>query len=265
MSNLWRRYTTDSLDLSQTLIKALNLISLSRIVNKMTTTEQQILIVEDDENLGFLLSEFLESEGLQTQLAVNANEAWTHLNRNAFDLCVLDVMMPHIDGFTLAERIKNKYQETPFLFLTAKIMREDRIRGLKLGAEDYITKPFDETELLLRIQNILRRTQKINHDDLKSEYQIGQYTFCPDRQLLHYQNQAYQLTEKENQVLLLLFQHRNEILHREKALKVLYGEADYFLGRSFDVFICKLRKLLQDDSNVEIKNIYKVGFSLVCP
>ena len=231
----------------------------------MTAEDPQILIVEDDENLGFLLSEFLESEGLNTRLAKNANEAWTQLNKTAYDLCVLDVMMPQVDGFTLAERIKSKYQETPFLFLTAKVMREDRINGLRLGAEDYITKPFDETELLLRIQNILKRTQKVQHKKLNSEHLIGEYIYFPDKQIIQYDQESFQLTSKENQVLQLLYQYRNEILHREKALKILYGEADYFLGRSFDVFICKLRKLLSRDQNVEIRNVYKVGFSLVCP
>ena len=231
----------------------------------MVMTEHQILIVEDDPNLGFLLSEFLESEGLKTQLAQSASEAWNHLNKNGYDLCVLDIMMPKVDGFTLAERLKTKYKETPFLFLTAKIMREDRIRGLKLGAEDYISKPFDETELLLRIQNILKRTQKTDLPTIKSMVRIGNFTFNPAKQRLTIDKEVHALTEKENQVLELLYQYRNEVLPREKALKILYGEADYFLGRSFDVFICKLRKLLSKDPSVLIRNVYKVGFSLECP
>ena len=231
----------------------------------MIMAEQQILIVEDDPNLGFLLSEFLESEGLKTQLAKNATEAWNHLNKNGYDLCVLDVMMPQVDGFTLAERLKSKYRDIPFLFLTAKIMREDRIRGLKLGAEDYITKPFDETELLLRIQNILRRTQRADLPRTKSEVRIGDFTFNPGKQQLVIAQDTFTLTEKENQVLELLYQYKNEVLPREKALKILYGEADYFLGRSFDVFICKLRKLLSRDPRIQIRNVYKVGFSLEFP
>ena len=231
----------------------------------MTTDDQQILLVEDDINLGFLLSEFLESEGLKTHLAKDPKEAWNHLNKNEFDLCVLDVMMPQIDGFTLAERIKSKYQDTPFLFLTAKVMREDRIKGLEMGAEDYITKPFDEMELLLRIRNILKRTCKKNIMASRETVNIGQYRYTPEKHELLFEGLPIQLTEKENQVLQLLYQYKNEILHREKALKLLYGEADYFLGRSFDVFICKLRKMLQQDPSVQIKNIYKVGFILEVP
>jgi len=231
--------------------------------------QNNILIVEDDTNLGFLLSEYLDSEGYHTELAKDSKEAWSSLNKNQYDLCVLDVMMPEVDGFMLAERIRSKYEDTPFLFLTAKIMREDRIKGLRLGAEDYITKPFDETELLLRIQNILRRRSaqevaEVNANNT-GKLSIGKYLFDPNMHTLHFGNQTYSLTGKENQVLQLLYQYKNQVLSREKALKLLYGEADYFLGRSFDVFICKLRKVLQEDPRVQIKNIYKVGFSLQVP
>lgn len=227
--------------------------------------ETSILIVEDDPNLGFLLSEYLTNEGYQTSLAKDSKEAWSNLNKSKYDLCVLDVMMPQIDGFTLAQRIKAKYKKTPFLFLTAKILREDRIKGLKLGAEDYITKPFDETELLLRIQNILRRTYQHNLEPTVNQCRIGKYVFEPGKLRLTLDGDSKKMTEKESQVLMLLFQHKNEVLPREKALKLLYGEADYFLGRSFDVFICNIRKYLAQDPTVSIKNIYKVGFILECP
>jgi DNA-binding response OmpR family regulator len=219
---------------------------------------KRILLVEDDANLGFLLTELLRSEAYEVEYCTNGQTAWEHLKTQRFDLCVLDVMMPEVDGFELAQKIKEVYPDLPFLFITAKTQRKDKLRGLRLGAEDYITKPFDEEELLLRIKVILRRNHQA--DNPSRQFQLASFSFDYDLQELRRGEQLYRLTEKENEVLYQLCLHKNQILKRELAVEAIYGKKDYFLGRSFDVFISKIRKLFQEEPKIRIENVFKVGF-----
>ena len=223
---------------------------------------KQILLVEDDLNLGVLVLDFLTSEGYHVVWKRDGLGALQQLRRQRFDLCILDVGMPGMDGFSLAKNIRELYPGLPFLFLTARLLLEDRFKGYELGAEDYVTKPFDEEELLCKIQVILRRQTLASPIAEPTVYHIGRYRFDSSRQELTLENECQRLTEKESEVLRLLCEHRNRILRREDAVARIYGKYDYFLGRSFDVFISKLRKLLKDDPQVGIENVFKVGFIL---
>lgn len=224
--------------------------------------QNNILIVEDDINLGFLLMEYLESEGFQVKLCKDGLSGLSNFRKGAYDLCILDIMMPEMDGFTLASRIRQQNEKIPFLFLTARSRKEDKLKGYDLGAEDFITKPFDEEELLCKINVILRRSTKVDLSDSPTQFSIGQYYFDYNRQELTYQCQTRRITEKENEVLRLLCLNKNQILKREEAVEQIYGKWDYFLGRSFDVFISRIRKLLKNDPNIQIENVFKVGFIL---
>ena len=224
---------------------------------------KKILVVEDDLSLGFLLLESLEEAGYQVKLSKCGSTGWERFQKEQFDLCILDVMMPEMDGFMLARKIRAKDQATPFLFLTARSMKEDKIKGFNLGAEDYVTKPFEEEELLCRIDVILRRAKNTNLPKCpKFQFQIGDYFFDYKRQELSYKENTKRLTEKENEILHLLCLNQNEILRRDDAVEQIYGERDYFLGRSFDVFISRLRKMLKHDPRIKIENVFKVGFIL---
>lgn len=225
--------------------------------------DKNILVVEDDLNLGFLLVELLESEGFFVKLCKDGQMGLNAVERSRFDLCILDVMMPQMDGFTLAEQIRKKTETLPFLFLTAKSRKEDKLRGYACGAEDYVVKPFDEAELLCKIEVIMRRRKTgktLEQPD--NQFEIGVYHFDYALQELRYQEEITRLTEKENEILRLLCLHQNQILRREEAVEQVYGRKDYFLGRSFDVFISRLRKLLQHDPRISIENVFKVGFIL---
>lgn len=224
-----------------------------------------ILLVEDDLNLGFLLMEFLEMEGLNVIWRKDAISALSELSKHQFDLGVLDVMMPGMDGFNLARQIKNKHPQLPFLFLTARLLKEDKLKGYNLGAEDYLTKPFDEEELLCKIRVILRRKSQERFAPKTQQFQLGRYFFDYSRQEITIDEETYRLTEKENEILLLLCYNRNQILKRSLAVERIYGKQDYFLGRSFDVFISRLRKILSADPEVSIENVFKVGFILNVP
>jgi len=185
--------------------------------------------------------------------------------REHFDLCLLDVMMPHMDGFTLAEEIRDVNPDVPLFFISAKTMKEDIIQGYKLGADDYITKPFDSEVLLLKIRAILKRNDDLNKEADNKEYDLGSYHFHPKlRQLVH-NGQTQTLSPKENELLKMLAEHLNDLLPREAALKKIWGSDTYFNGRSMDVYIAKLRKYLRDDGNIEIVNIHGNGFRLVVP
>lgn len=224
--------------------------------------DQRILLVEDDLNLGLLLMDYLESEGLQVTWRRDALSGLQQVNRQAFDLCILDVMMAGMDGFTLAKNLRQQYPKLPFLFLTARMLKEDRLKGYELGAEDYLTKPFDEDELLCKIKVILRRKATAASKVKVEAQKIGRFLHDPARQELSIEQRIIRLTEKENAVLQLLSQHQNRILRRDEAVEKIYGKKDYFLGRSFDVFISRLRKLLKADPNLSIDNVFKVGFIL---
>lgn len=219
----------------------------------------QILLVEDDQNLGFLLSELLTEEGYLVHLCEDGESGWKALKNQGFDLCILDVMMPKMDGFQLAQKLKESRPNLPFFFITAKTQKLDKLKGFRLGAEDYISKPFDEEELLCRIQVVLRRQHQLQASK-PQQFQLGSFHFDYHLQSLTRGETTYRLTEKENEVLYQLCLHQNQILKREEAVEAIYGKKDYFLGRSFDVFISKIRKLFKDEPAIQIENVFKVGF-----
>ena len=223
--------------------------------------KQRILLVEDDENLGYVIQDLLSMNGYKVHLARDGKEGLLFFNKSKYDLCLIDVMMPKKDGFELAEDIQKVNNCVPLVFLTARNQKEDKIKGLKLGADDYITKPFDSDEFLLRVKAILRRssTEKNNSD---KEYKIGEYTFTPSTLILSKDTNNRRLTKKESALLKLLCEHKGKILEREVVSNLIWGDDSYFVGRSMDVFITRLRKYLKDDSAISITNIHGVGFRL---
>ena len=221
---------------------------------------KKILLAEDDFDFGAILKQYLELQGFVITWAKDGEEALNIIQNNSFDICVLDVMMPKLDGFSLAEKIIELYPEIPFVFLTARNQNDDKIKGLKLGADDYIVKPFEVDELVLRLTNIIKRTQKRSLiDSLPNEIQIGIYLYDTNRFELKYNQKTQQLTEKEALLLLFLFRHKNQLLKREQVLKSVWGTEDFFAGRSMDVFISKLRKYLNEDKSIAIESIRNVG------
>lgn len=226
--------------------------------------QKNILLVEDDLNLGFLLLDFLESANYRVKLCRDGMAGLEIISKQHFDLCLFDVMMPKLDGFALAKTMQKKGVTTPFIFITAKTMKEDILKGYDIGAQDYISKPFDEEELLCKIKVILKRTCRDEYEGQPFEFNLGKFVFNYQRQELIDGQKTHRLTEKENEVLRLLCLHKNRVLKREEAVEKIYGKKDYFLGRSFDVYISRLRKLLAAENSLEIQNIYKVGFMLNC-
>lgn len=221
-----------------------------------------ILLAEDDVNLGQLLQTFLKSKGFDVSLAQNGKIAFDKFNQFDFDFCIFDVMMPEMDGFTLAKEIREIDKKVPILFLTAKSMKEDKLEGFSLGADDYLTKPFSMEELLARITAILRRSDSGEKDEVSDKF-IGSIKYEPDLRLLHLKEEVKKLTTKENQLLSLLVKNRNEILDRQAALRAIWGDDNYFNGRSMDVYIAKLRKALKEDAAIEIMNVHGKGFKLI--
>ena len=223
----------------------------------------KILLVEDDSNLGFVLSDFLNMNNYEVVLAKDGLEGSEQFKNGKFDLCILDVMLPEKDGFTLAEEIRQIDNNIPIIFLTAKNMEKDKIKGLQLGADDYITKPFSTEELSLRIEAILRRSKySIIQNDVPEIFHIGNIVFDYSNYTLRTSEGERRLTKKEAEVLRLLCINKNQIVKREVALKNIWGDDDYFMGRSMDVYITKLRKFLKADENVNIVNIPRTGFKL---
>lgn len=230
----------------------------------MQAEKLKILLVEDDTNLGTLLREYLEAKGYSTTLAVNGKQGFDLFSKDKFNICILDVMMPVKDGYTLAKEIRAVDANVPIVFLTAKSMKEDTIEGFNAGADDYITKPFSMEELLARIKAILRRTEiKVNANDSQTEFNIGNYKFDYQHQTLDIKGSQQKLTTKEADLLKLLCLHANDILDRNFALKAIWNDDNYFNGRSMDVYIAKLRKYLKDDPSVEIINVHGKGFKLL--
>ncbi len=226
----------------------------------MTTTNKHILLAEDDFDFGSLLKQYLEMSGYVVQWAKDGKEALDTFKNDHFDICVLDVMMPKMDGFTLAEKIIDLNPETPFVFLTARKMKEDKIKGLKLGADDYIVKPFEADELVLRLNNILKRTSKtIASTTTNSTFKIGQYHFDSHRLELSFNDSIQRVTEKEGDLILFLFEHKNQLLKREDILKAVWRNDDFFSGRSMDVFISRLRKYFKNDTAISIESIRGIG------
>ncbi len=231
----------------------------------MDTKEKiKIVLAEDDNNLGGLLKEYLEAKNYMVSWAKNGKEAADLFKKSGFDLCLLDVMMPMKDGFTLAREIRAMNKTVPIVFLTAKSMKEDAIEGFNSGADDYITKPFSMEELLLRLNAILRRTKnQISADDSIKEFDIGIYHFDCENQTLKANKKEQFLTTKEADLLRLLCLHKNDILDRNFALNSIWKDDNYFNSRSMDVFVTKLRKYLKDDPKVEIINVHGKGFKLL--
>lgn len=229
----------------------------------MNKIETKILLVEDDPNLGYVIRDNLKEAGYEVQLAKDGKSGYEEFLKQKFDLCILDIMLPKKDGFSLAEDIRKTDKEIPVIFLTAKSLPEDKIRGLKLGADDYITKPFHIEELILRMEAILKRSRKDSpYQTKKDVFTIGSYTFDYKNLELKNGKNIRSLTKKEAELLRLLCIHENELLERETALKIVWGEDDYFLGRSMDVFITKLRKYLSGDKRIQISNVRGVGFKM---
>ncbi len=230
----------------------------------MTTDKVKILLAEDDTNLGALLQEYLEVKGYTVKLAKNGKEGYDMFCKQEYDLCLLDVMMPLKDGFTLAKEIRQSNKQVPIIFLTAKSMKEDTIDGFNAGADDYITKPFSMEELLLRIQAILRRSMKTQVvDNDKAEFTLGNYRFNTEKQSLICGESEVKLTTKEVQLLRLLVLNKNEVVDRAFTLKTIWHDDNYFNSRSMDVYITKLRKYLKHDPKVEIVNVHGKGFKLL--
>lgn len=217
-----------------------------------------ILLAEDDTDLRNILSQYLELQGFNILTAANGQQGLELFKNEHVDLCILDIMMPVMDGFTLAQKIRKLDSFMPIIFLTAKNQKADKIKGLKIGADDYITKPFEVEELILRIKNILRRSGKTDGESLS----IGQFEFRTDELTLKGYGDEYQLTLKEAELLKYLLKNSNKVMKREQILIELWGDDDYFLGRSMDVFISRLRKYLQPEKKVSIDNIRGVGFIL---
>ncbi|MCF8379400.1 MAG: response regulator transcription factor [Bacteroidales bacterium] len=229
----------------------------------MKKNNASLLLVEDDVNLGFVLNDFLNLSGYDTVLAKDGEEGFLKFRDGNFDLCILDVMLPVKDGFTLAEEIRKQNPSIPIIFLTAKTLETDRIKGFKSGGDDYITKPFSTEELSLRIEAILRRSKyNILRNDVPTVFKFGNSSFDYTNHLLKTPTGERRLTKKESEVLRLLCINQDQIVKREIALKNIWGEDDYFMGRSMDVYITKLRKFLLSDAKVSIINIPRTGFKL---
>jgi DNA-binding response OmpR family regulator len=218
----------------------------------------KVLIAEDDRDFGNILTQYVTISGFDVTLGHDGKEAWELFNQNKPDICVLDVMMPEMDGFTLAEKIKEAQPDVPVIFLTAKSLKEDIVRGLKIGADDYITKPFDPEVLILRINNILKRAYSSSNDEFKVSKTVLKYNTFE----LICGNAKEKLTLKEAQLLRYFIINKNKILAREDILTEIWGEDDYFLGRSMDVFISRLRKYVSEDKNIDIRTVRGTGFIL---
>ncbi len=228
----------------------------------MEIIKARILLAEDEPNLSSLLQEYLQLKGYRVELANDGVEGIELFKKNEFDLCLLDVMMPRKDGFTLAKEIREIDKEAPIIFLTAKSLKDDKIEGFNLGADDYITKPFSMEELSARIQAVLRRTQGENETD-EEFYSFGQFHFDFNNQILTHGKKQEKLTTKESQLLRLLCKNQNKVLERDIALNRIWGNDSYFTARSMDVFITKLRKYLKPDPDIQIINIHGTGYKLI--
>lgn len=228
------------------------------------STPSHILLLEDDPNLGFILQENLELRGYRITRCLNGEDGLRAYRSGDFDLCLVNIMMPKVDGFTFAREVRAVDARIPIIFLTAKSLKEDKIEGFQIGADDYITKPFSMEEVVLRIQAVLRRSATPEEpQELPTEFTIGAYAFDFNRQTLRFKNRTQKLTAREAELLRLLCLNMNKTLERETALKQIWGDDSYFNGRSMDVFISRLRSYLKQDQSVEIMNIHGKGFKLM--
>jgi len=231
----------------------------------MSKEKLKILLAEDDLNLGFLLVDYLDAEGFDVKLCKDGEMALKAFQGSPFDLCLLDVMMPKIDGFTLANTIRLVDKKIPIIFITARSQKEDKLKGYDLGADDYITKPFDEEELLWKIRAVIRRMPEFNTDSKNETLSIGKYNFDFYKQSLVIDGSSRRITVKESEILRYLSDNRNKIIKREEMLVALWGKNDYFYGRSLDVFITKIRKYLKEDPVLSVENVFSVGFIFNVP
>ena len=231
----------------------------------METENKKILLVEDDQNFGAILKYYLMLNDFDVVLAKNGMEGFEKFKKDTYDLCILDVMMPYKDGYTLAKEIREKNKEVPIIFLTAKSMKEDVLKGYKVGADDYLNKPFDSEVLLMKIRAIIqRKSSDTKTDPTKFEFQIGKFHLNSKLRFLTYDvEEPIKLSPKENELLKLLVLYENDLMPRELALTKIWRDDNYFTSRSMDVYIAKLRKYLKPDENVEILNIHGEGFRLV--
>lgn len=228
----------------------------------MTDNKVKILLVEDDSSLGFVIQDILRDQQFTVHLATDGAGGLQKFSENGYDLCLLDVMLPKKDGFTLAKEIRKINAEVPIVFLTAKSMSQDKIEGFLSGADDYITKPFSQEEFLLRVKAILKRSGKQHPAGEKWDYSIGDYVFNPSNFSLKMGSEERKLTRKEAGLLKLLCENKGKVVERDFAASIVWGETSYFVGRSMDVFITRLRKYLKDDARVSIQNIHGIGFQL---
>jgi len=231
----------------------------------MKNNEKNILLVEDDVNFGAILNDFLKLHSYNVTLAKNGIEGLEKFKKNSFGLCILDVMLPFKDGFTLAKEIRDLNNDVPLFFLTAKTLKDDVLKGYKLGADDYLTKPFDSDILLLKIKSIFKR-KKVSKSETKGKflYEFSDFTFNSKLRILRYKNEEdVKLSPKENELLKLLLNHLNDLMPRELALIKIWNDDNYFTSRSMDVYIAKIRKYLQKDDKLEIENIHGEGFRLI--
>ncbi len=232
---------------------------------KMDKKKAHLFYVEDDESLGFVTKDNLELQGYQVTHCMDGKDAIDTSKNGNFDLCILDVMLPEVDGFTIAEEIRKYDKDVPIIFLTAKSLKEDKIHGLKIGADDYITKPFSIEELILKIEIFLKRSKVSNYKEEPSNYRLGKFEFDYSNLKLSLENEdvdSRTLTQREADLLRLFVQNKNEVMKRSFILESIWGEDDYFMGRSLDVFISRLRKYLKSDGSLKIENIHGVGFKL---
>ncbi len=229
----------------------------------MDAIKPKVLLCEDDTNLGMVLKNYLELNDYDVTLERDGRLGLAAFQREKFDICLLDVMMPNMDGFTVAEEIRDINPDVPLFFLSAKTMKDDIIQGYKLGADDYITKPFDSEVLLHKIKAILKRNEELHREEVNAEFDLGKFHFNPRLRELTVEGTTHTLSPKENELLKMLAEYKNDLLPREAALKRIWGSDTYFNGRSMDVYIAKLRKYLKEDDKLEIVNIHGNGFRLV--
>lgn len=224
-------------------------------------SKPRLLYVEDDESLSFVTRDNLQLQGYDIVCSFDGEDALKKIRSETYDLCILDVMLPEVDGFTLAREIRKFNKHVPIIFLTAKSLKEDKLKGLKIGGDDYIIKPFSIEELILKVDIFLRRS-RVNDTSEQPQYRIGAYEFDFDNLKLTIDADSRQLTQREAELLKLFLDHQNQVLKREVILEKIWGQNDYFLGRSLDVFISRLRKYLKKDERIKIENIHGVGFRL---
>lgn len=229
----------------------------------MAAVKASILLLEDDANLSMVLQEHLQMKQYAVTVCADGQSGVELTKTQTFDLCLVDVMLPRLDGFSFAEQFRRGNPDTPLIFLTARSMKEDRIKGFRLGCDDYVTKPFSIEELLLRIEAVLRRSGLVEEADRETAFQIGKYNFDYTRSTLTIGRRRQKLTPHEADLLRLLCRHKNQTLSRETALKEIWRDAGYFSGRSMDVYVSRLRKCLKDDPSVEIMGVHGQGFRLI--